>query len=203
MVQINPRSRRRNIMGYKVQIGTLVLNQATTKRLTYECAAWYRDVRIEPGEYPLFAFIEWTVDGGGMYRLTSIHAVCDGVTVAGDFTPLFAGNAIGKSRDVKGEPATATIELPTYGREHRGDAVPLTTARVWNQADRSIQTAIVRLSEADALVVEVYECAPWNDAEMGPGEPQWGLRWNRNLKVRRNDHSEPSYQHTFSAEVVR
>lgn len=196
-------------MGYKIQIGTLVLKQATIKTLSYECAAWYRDVQIEPGEYPIFAYVDWTYDGGGMYRLTRILAVCPGVTVAADFTPLFAGNPIGKSRDYRGEACDATIELPTYGREHsehvhdrHSPPVTSKSVRVWNSKDRTTQLAEVQLSEADALLVEVYEGYLARD-EMGPGAPQWGLRWNRELKLERSDMSEPSYNHTFSGRIVR
>jgi len=186
---------------YRIKIGTLILKQATVKRLSYECAAWYSDVKVEPGEYPIYAYVDWTYDFHG-FRLTRILALCPGVTVAADFTPMFAGNPIGKSRDYRGEEAQATIELPTYGREHRGDSVPLTSVKVYSE-DRTFQMAEVRWNEADALVKEVYECRPWDDKEMGPGEPQWSLRWNRELKLDRCDPSEPHYSHTFTAAIRR
>lgn len=109
---------------YKIEIGTFTLTEKRIVRKSYECAAWFTDVEVQPGTYPVFAYVSWTFDGGGMYRLHSMSAQCDGVIVDNCQVALWAGNRIGNNPgpDHRGEQDVAHIELPVYGavgRDHK------------------------------------------------------------------------------------
>ena len=41
----------------KYRVGTLTVRQAREVTEHYECAAWYKTVRCEPGEYPVYAYL--------------------------------------------------------------------------------------------------------------------------------------------------
>lgn len=68
-------------------------------RTGYECAAWYTDVLVKAGRYPIMRT--------GTGRSASYSAKLPGTCVAEDFTPLWGGVPIGPSRqDGVGQPAT-------------------------------------------------------------------------------------------------
>jgi len=178
----------------KIHVGTLTLTQKHVQRVSYECAAWYRDVEIAPGAYPIYAFAYW-IDGG--HKIHQLSAICEGITVAGDFTPLFGGNPIAKSRDVRGEPATATIALPTYG------ALSDVPGELTSIALSGETHAEVRLFDG-IFTKLVWSPKLWNKDEVGPAAPVWSLRFDGGVKIKRKAVQDgPRYSgSTWDAEIV-
>ena len=77
-------------------IGTYVLETVEVFQELFECAAWYRNIEVQPGEYPI------TTDGYWIF------VKLDGVIVSDNFQSLFAGMPIGDAYDReqnKGKPA--------------------------------------------------------------------------------------------------
>jgi hypothetical protein len=75
----------------------------------YECAAWWRDVRVEAGDYPVFVYLD-----GSTLRFS---VKLPGVLVADNFQSLFCGNAIGKGYDETqnaGKPDSYSIHSQNY-----------------------------------------------------------------------------------------
>lgn len=95
-----------------IKVGTLVLTEATDVNLPQEFAAWHQTVRVESGSYDVFAYISWS-DGG--YRIRSLSAKCDGMTVSSNFRSHVLGTWGKSDNNRNGQAATAHIELATYG----------------------------------------------------------------------------------------
>jgi len=97
-------------MTLKVKVGSLVLTESREVNLPQEHAAWYETVKVEPGTYDVYVYIDWTRDGGGMFTIHSLSAQCDGTTIA-----CYYG---GSTRDAEriGKATRARINLATYGK---------------------------------------------------------------------------------------
>ena len=79
----------------KEQIGTVVVTEAKNVTKHFETARWFSQIRVEPGNYPLFVADHY----GTPYYWVEYH----GEIIADDFTPLYCGNPIGKSRTHVGQ----------------------------------------------------------------------------------------------------
>ena len=66
-------------MTLKIKVGSLALAEARDVSLPQEFAAWHQTVRVEPGTYDVFAYLDR--EGGG-YRVRQLSAECEGVTVS-------------------------------------------------------------------------------------------------------------------------
>ena len=112
-------------------------------------------MRIEPGTYDVFAYLDW-LDGG--YRVRSLSAECEGVTISSNFRSHMLGQWGKSDNNRNGQRAAATIQLPTYGVV----------------AETSLMTAQAAL--CDALVrVE------WDPREHNPASTSgrmWRYEWN-------------------------
>lgn len=76
----------------QIQCGTYRVRETTVYHYAgYECAAWWRDVQVEAGDYPAFVYR----DGSTLRFSVSLP----GFIVADNFQSLFCGNAIGKGYD--------------------------------------------------------------------------------------------------------
>ena len=75
---------------------------------SYECAAWYQDIEVQPGEYPVYAYIQ---EGRVKYFLVTLP----GIVVASDFSSHFGGVRYGSNVDKdKGQPGTYHIQIYDY-----------------------------------------------------------------------------------------
>ena len=107
-------------MSLHIKVGTLTLTSARDQSLPQEFAAWHQTVRIEPGTYDVFAYLEWS---DGNYRIHSLSASCEGITISSDFRSHMLGQWGKSDNNRNGQRATACIHLPTYGTV--GDVSPL------------------------------------------------------------------------------
>lgn len=107
----------------RIKVGEITYSKEFTERLTFECAAWHRDVLVQPGTYPVFAYIEWTCDGGGMFRLRNLRAECEGVITSASFQALWGGSPIHGTKDRGldeiGRKHTVYPYIATYGKAPR------------------------------------------------------------------------------------
>lgn len=88
----------------QVQIGVLLIPTDEVFRNEFEVAAWYQDVKVPAGEYPIYAYID--IESGEVCRWPLPQAVLPGVIVASDYSPLFGGVPIGSKRNEDvGKPA--------------------------------------------------------------------------------------------------
>jgi len=107
-------------MSIKIKVGSLVLIQARDVDLPQEFAAWHQTVRVEPGSYDVFAYLDW--EGSG-YRIRSLSARCEGVTISSNFRSHMLGTWGKSDNNCNGKPAVAHVHLPTYGTG--GDLSPI------------------------------------------------------------------------------
>lgn len=160
---------------YKVKVGTLALTEARNVNLPQEHAAWYQTVRVEPGTYEVYAYLIWTYDGDGMYRIHEIAAQCEGVT-----TRCYYGNA---ERDAArtGKPATAHIRFPRYGLVGEQDALLAQTV---------LCNALVRTE--------------WDPKEHDPQTTNgrmWRFEWDRTVKFRADEGQARHSGATLTAKI--
>lgn len=83
-------------MSQAVHIGYCVLTQSHTFRRTFETAAWYEDVLVAPGTYPVMGHF----DARGVltsYPQATIYL--PGIVTASDFTSQFGGVPYGNQKD--------------------------------------------------------------------------------------------------------
>lgn len=100
----------------KIKVGTLTLTESRDESLPQEFAAWHQTVRVEPGTYDVFAYIEWSYDGGGGYRLRQLAAHCEGITVSSNFRSHMLGEWGKSDNNRNGQRAVAHVHLLTYGK---------------------------------------------------------------------------------------
>ena len=75
---------------------------------SYECAAWYQDIEVQPGEYPVYAYIQ---EGRVKYFLVTLP----GTVAASDFSSHFGGVRYGSNVDKdKGQPGEYHIQIYDY-----------------------------------------------------------------------------------------
>jgi hypothetical protein len=98
------------VMPTQILCGTYRVSESTVYHYAgYECAAWWRDVRVEAGEYPVSVYLD-----GSTLRFS---VKLPGVLVADNFQSLFCGNAIGKGYDETqnaGKPDSYSIHSQDY-----------------------------------------------------------------------------------------
>ena len=99
-------------MTIKIKVGSLVLTATRDESIPQEFAAWHQTVRIAPGTYDIFAYLDME---NRTYHVRQPSAECPGITVSSNFRSHMLG-VWGKSDNNKnGQPATAHVGLPTYG----------------------------------------------------------------------------------------
>lgn len=99
-------------MSVKIKVGALVLTESRDVELPQEFAAWHQTVRIAPGSYDVFAYLDWEGDG---YRIRSLSARCEGITISSNFRSHVLGTWGKSDNNRNGTPAVAHVDLPTYG----------------------------------------------------------------------------------------
>lgn len=143
----------------KIKVGTLTLTEVRNVDLPQEFAAWHQTVRIEPGTYDVFAYLQWS-DGG--YRISSLSAQCEGITISSNFRSHMFGQWGKSDNNCNGQRATTHIRLPTYGQVGESSAL---------LAQATLCDAIVRTE--------------WDPREHNPASTSsrmWRLTWNRDRK---------------------
>ena len=143
----------------KIKVGTLVLTEARNVDLPQEFAAWHQTVRVEPGTYDVFAYLNWS-DGG--YRVHSLSAACEGVTISSNFRSHMLGQWGKSDNNCNGQLATAHVRLPTSGQV--GESAPL----------------LAQATLCDALVR-----TEWDPRDHNPQSTAgriWRLTWNPERK---------------------
>jgi len=138
----------------KIKVGTLTLTEARDVDLPQEFAAWHQTVRIEPGTYDVFAYLDYEGDG---YRVTGLAAEAEGVTISSNFRSHMLGQWGKSDNNRNGQRATAHIRLPTYGVV--ADAAP----SLLDQA--TLCDALVR-SEWDSAVGAMWRLAWKSDQKI-------------------------------------
>lgn len=93
----------------KIKVGTLTLTEPRDVRVPQEYAAYDETVRVEPGTYDAFAYIDWTHDGGGYYHIYDLAAWAEGTT-----TRAWYGDAA-RSRALIGRKTVVSIPIPRSG----------------------------------------------------------------------------------------
>jgi predicted RNA-binding Zn-ribbon protein involved in translation (DUF1610 family) len=79
-------------MHTQIEVGTYRVSKATVYHYAgYECAAWWRDVKVDAGDYPVFGYLE-----GSTFLFT---VTLPGILVAANFQSLFGGVAFGLCYD--------------------------------------------------------------------------------------------------------
>jgi hypothetical protein len=82
-------------MSQSIECGTYRVAETIVKHYAgYECAAWWQDIEVAAGEYPVYAHIEQ----GHVKRFV---VTLPGVIVEDNFQSLFGGMPIGNSYDTK------------------------------------------------------------------------------------------------------
>jgi len=81
----------------KKQIGTYHVKGGETRTKSYEVAAWYQELKVEPGDYPVYATFE---DGKGGEALdTSVTWQIPGKVISSCFDSLFGGVPVTSNRN--------------------------------------------------------------------------------------------------------
>ncbi len=99
-------------MTIEIKVGTLVLTEARDVSIPQQFAAWHQTVRVEPGTYDVFALLEWEGGRDGHYRIFSLSASCEGITVSSDFRSHMFGQWGKNDNNCNGQRATVSIPLP-------------------------------------------------------------------------------------------
>jgi hypothetical protein len=152
-------------------VGKFVLEEETVFQNTYECAAWYQAVKVQPCEVPL----SWPENGH------SVYAGLDGVIVGSDFTSHFGGVPYGsKHNEDVGQPGHHVVSTYTYNAEESErfvlDQVDLTvtdrTGVWWEQ--------IAQMVNERAGVKHVGRCPHlyyWHNPYNALTDRAFGVRW--------------------------
>ena len=143
----------------KIKVGTLTLTEARNEDLPQEFAAWHQTVRIEPGTYDVFAYLDWS-DGG--YQIRSLSAECEGVTISSNFRSHMVGQWGTSDKNCNGQRATAYIRFCTFGQV--GEPTRL----------------LEQVTLCDAIVRTEWD--PQEHIPTSTTGGMWRLTWNRDRK---------------------
>lgn len=162
-------------MTWKVKVGSLTLTESRDVNLPQEHAAWHQTVRVEPGVYDVYAYLDHFE--GGTWHIHSISAQCEGVTVSSNYRSHVLGVYSASDNNVNGTRAEAHIRLQTYG--------------CWLPDEQHIDTSL-RLDSAISMVDWVSEHTTG---------VMWRFVWNPLARVVADD-GQPYWQATQTAHVV-
>jgi hypothetical protein len=140
-------------MTIKIKVGTLILTQSHDEAIPQEFAAWHQTVRVSPGTYDVFAYL----DSDRIVR--QLSAQCEGITVSSNFRAHMFGTWGKSDNNKNGEPATVHIHLPTFG-----------------QVETQTPSLLAQTTLCDALVRD-----EWDPREIDPRSmsgKMWRFTWN-------------------------
>lgn len=143
----------------KIKVGTLTLTEPRDVRVPQEYAAYDETVRVEPGTYDAFAYIDWTHDGGGYYHIYDLAAWAEGTT-----TRAWYGDAA-RSRALIGRKTVVSIPIERYGvtpRKAPGVALdPIVHIVEWQPQEGP---PMWRIELRPGVKIEITKPAPWSGA---------------------------------------
>jgi hypothetical protein len=86
--------RKGSQMGNRIQIGWRIVKEDFVGRNTYECAAWFEDVAIMAGRYPLYGEVHWEYDrnNGSSVCMNEIKSYPTSVKMEGIITGDYFGS---------------------------------------------------------------------------------------------------------------
>lgn len=98
----------------KVRVGTLKVTEPREVTEYYECAAWHKTVRCEPGEYPVYAYLTWCDIAEGTLGHT-LYAPFEGAVTSACFVSRI-GAHYGSDRgsELVGTQDRGSVRLSTY-----------------------------------------------------------------------------------------
>ena len=102
----------------KKQIGFYILEKETVFRnCGFECAAWYEDIKVQPGKYPVYLDRYEVLKNGKVHGLFAyIHF--PGIIESDNFQSLFCGMPIGNAYDpTKNAGKESIYHMQTYDYE--------------------------------------------------------------------------------------
>jgi hypothetical protein len=143
-------------MSIKIKVGSLVLTEARDENLPQEFAAWHQTVRIAPGTYDVFAYLD---QEGATYRVRELSAPCEGITVSSNFRSHMCGVWGKHDNNWNGQPATARIGLPTFGL-----------------VDTPMPSLLAQTALCDALVRTEWD--PRTSDPRSTSGKMWRFTWN-------------------------
>ena len=98
----------------KVRVGTLKVTEPREVTEYYECAAWHKTVRCEPGEYPVYAYLTWCDVAEGTLGHT-LYAPFEGVVTSACFVNRIGAHYGSDSGPgMVGNPDHGSVRLATY-----------------------------------------------------------------------------------------
>lgn len=143
----------------KIKVGTLTLTESRDVRVPQEYAAYDETVRVLPGTYDAFAYIDWTHDGGGHYRIYDLVAWAEGTT-----TRAWYGDAA-RSRALIGHKTAVSIPIERYWitpRKAPGVALdPVVCIVEWQPQEGP---PMWRIELRPDVKIEITKPAPWSGA---------------------------------------
>lgn len=140
-------------------VGTITIDTATTYRQTYECAAWYQEVIVAPGTYPVVAY-----PGSGNDRF---HARLAGVKGGSDFGTRLCGRPIGSDGmdEGRGDPMEYGLYLgDSYAHTGRLVGWPFPGPQVSfdpDAVDVRVQVLNAHDTGAPLVLATVRAWSPW------------------------------------------
>jgi len=140
-------------MTIKIKVGSLVLTAPRDENLPQEFAAWHQTVRILPGTYDVFAYLD------ADRTVRQLSAECEGITISSNFRSHLLGVWGKHDNNRNGERATAHIHLPTSGL-----------------VDVPMPALLAQATLCEALVR-----TEWNPRDFNPPSTfgrMWRLTWN-------------------------
>lgn len=96
---------------YKVKVGVLTLTESRDVSIPQEVAAWHQTVRVEPGAYDVYAYLD-----AHDHSVRQLSASAEGVTVSSSFRSRIGAHHGARDNNRNGQRASVSIELATYGR---------------------------------------------------------------------------------------
>lgn len=108
-------------MNERIQIGWYTLKADKIFRNTYECAAWYEDVLVKAGKYPVFVYDFRVLDhqdpifnGRIEGHIGGTYTHMDGTVVSDDFGARFFGVPVGSYDSTKNAGKPSGHSMMTY-----------------------------------------------------------------------------------------
>ncbi len=163
-------------MTLRVKVGTFTLTAVRDVSLPQEFAAWHQTVRIEPGTYDVFAYLDHML--GGTHHI-------EGITISSNFRSHLWGHWGKSDNNRNGTIATATIHLPTFGYVDDASPGPLLSQATLCDAIVREERDIVRRDYNNEKVVRM-----------------WRFEWKRGVRVKIDDKQKWHSGQTMDAEII-
>lgn len=144
-------------MTIKIKVGSLVLTKTRDESLPQEFAAWHQTVRIFPGTYDVFAYLD------ADRTVLQLSAECEGITVSSNFRSHMFGVWGRHDNNRNGKPATAHVHLPISGL-----------------VDEPVSALLAQTTLGDALVRSEWEPRSIDPRSMFGR--MWRFTWNPERK---------------------